>query len=482
MAYTSLVLDDRVVMASAFPYRSLATVSDDTHFSNNAGVVVVVDVHDAAVGGLPEQDNHTAVVGRKVGLPVVGRNDGLSVGDIVVGDADGGIVVGREVVGDIVVGGIFVGDDVVGRGVVGLSVMMEVGPVVGDADVGGGVGLLVMIKVTGDADGDEEIGREDVGDVDVGDIVVGRGVGLSDTNKFIDGCCCGEDVTGLLVVAITGNFDGEDDGDFAVSCGSLFPGQGKNSQFCSGFLVTIGPLMQKFTSCSHVSNCSLTSSGSFGQGKKSQLRKGSRETTVIPLGQTCTSLSHNCANDNVGNLDGDFVGRALVGLAKMLFAMGDGVVGAPTPLLPNSNDSDSTETITPPKALFPPFNDFKYVCISDVSSNASMTDRICKPDIVAGPLTVMISGMEIDARRRRCCCSSPFLGSVNKEEEDVDRRRFLRLLRLSSSNTTFTNSMEEFPLSKFALIASLTKLRRELSTGLGRLYPCGTLSNIKSTE
>mmetsp|Transcript_19030 Transcript_19030/g.34264 ORF Transcript_19030/g.34264 Transcript_19030/m.34264 type:complete len:117 (-) Transcript_19030:654-1004(-) len=116
MAYTSsLLLDDRVVMARAFPYRSLATVSEDTHFSNIAGVVAdVADVHDAAVGGLPEQDNHTAIVGRKVGLPVVGWNDGLSVGDTVVGDADGGNVVGREVVGDIVVGGIVVGDNVVG--------------------------------------------------------------------------------------------------------------------------------------------------------------------------------------------------------------------------------------------------------------------------------------------------------------------------------------------------------------------------------
>mmetsp|Transcript_19780 Transcript_19780/g.41447 ORF Transcript_19780/g.41447 Transcript_19780/m.41447 type:complete len:241 (-) Transcript_19780:739-1461(-) len=240
--------------------------------------------------------------------------------------------------------------------------MMEVGPVVGAADVGGGigrggrrgVGLLVMIKSMGDADGDEEIGRE-VGDVDVGDIVVGRGVGLSDVNKFIDGCFCGEDVTGLLVV---GDFDGADDEVVGVGCGSLFPGQGKNSQFCSGFLVTIGPLMHTYMSCSHVSNCSLTF-GSIGQGMKSQLRKGSRETTVIPLGQVYTSLSHNCANDNVGNLDGDFVGRALVGLVKILFETGDGVVGAPTTPLPNSNDSDSTETITSPKALIPPFNDFK---------------------------------------------------------------------------------------------------------------------------
>jgi len=62
----------------------------------------------------------------------------------------------------------------------------------------------------------------------------------------------------------------------------------------------------------------------------------------------------------------------------------------------------------------------------------------------------------------------------------LDRRRFLRLPRLSSSNTTSTNSMEEFPFSKFNVIISLTKLIRESSTGLGRLYPWGTLSNIKS--
>lgn len=189
------------------------------------------------------------------------------------------------------------------------------------------MGLLVITKAIGDADGDEEIGR-DVGDGDVSDVVVGQSVGLSDVNKFIDGCCgedvmgllvvgdfdgaedvscgedvmgllvvgdfdgvedvscgedvmgllvvgdfdgaedvaCGEDVTGPLVVTIAGDFDGENDD---VVVGGSFPGQGKNSQFCSGFLVTIGPLMQKYRSCSHVWNWSLTS-GSFGQGKKSQ--------------------------------------------------------------------------------------------------------------------------------------------------------------------------------------------------------------------
>jgi len=176
----------------------------------------------------------------------------------------------------------------------------------------------------------------------------------------------------------------------------------------------------------------------------------------------------------VDGREGVFV-EPLVGLVKMLFATGDGVVGATlgtVPPLPNSNDSDSNEMVTSPKALFPPFNDFKYVCISDVFCNTFMTYNICKPDIVAGPSTVMMSGMEMDARRLR--------RRVNKEEEEEDLRRFLRLRVLSnwSSNTTSTNSMMES--SKFAFTISLTKLRREVSTGLGRLYPCGTLSNIKS--
>ena len=209
---------------------------------------------------------------------------------------------------------------------------------------------------------------------------------------------------------------------------------------------------------------------------------------MLPSGQDCTSASTHpwiwllLVGLNVGDLEGCFVGlgvgdfeglwvgsevgfavvgemdgasKVVVGSLAALgalfdppvkrFATGDGVVIRAVPPS-NSNDSDSIEMATSPKASSS--NDFIYdPSSSDVSCKTSIMYDKCKPEMSAGPLTVMRSGIDMAAKRRRLA----FLVFCIANEEE--RRRRTRPDPLLSSKATSINSTES---SKFVSIVSLT--------------------------